>query len=433
MVVADAGRDRPPPADEILALSDGRFGFRMRDPATSRPMSAFSYDEVKAAREAEERAERLRLYYVAMTRAVDRLIVSGAVDDRRDTPIGWVLSRLEIDGELAAAGEQPVEVERGEARLLVRVDRFAPEAESKTVEAPVESETGQLALFGELPDSLPAPALVLAAFEPIPAPPVHRARRLSFTALSEFDSCSYKYYARRVVGMRERRPVGVAGGPDGTPGMGGMEIGDATHRLLEQIDPRRPVPPELEQVRTWYPAVTEEELERISGYVAGWCESELAQRLAALENVQVEKPFLFEHDGVVLEGRLDVLHQEGDRALVLDYKTNPLGDVSPESIIDEHYALQRLVYALACFRAGAEEVEIAYAFVERPDAVVLTTFTRDDVPELETGLSEAIRRLHAGEFVPTPSDWACATCPALDVVCAGPRLPSRPRPLAAVG
>ena len=37
VIVADAGRDRPPPGpDELLALSDGRFGFRVADPITSR-------------------------------------------------------------------------------------------------------------------------------------------------------------------------------------------------------------------------------------------------------------------------------------------------------------------------------------------------------------------------------------------------------------
>jgi hypothetical protein len=47
------------------------------------------------------------------------------------------------------------------------------------------------------------------------------------------------------------------------------------------------------------------------------------------------------------------------------------------------------------------------------------------VAELEAGLSAAIARIQAGEFPPTPSDFACAGCPALDLVCAGPRL--RPR------
>src|SRR5207244_3997880 len=81
----------------------------------------------------EERAERLRLYYVAMTRAKERLIVSGAVDPagtaERETPIGWVLRRLEAQEEVVRAGNEPVELTRGEARLLVRVDRFAPAAE----------------------------------------------------------------------------------------------------------------------------------------------------------------------------------------------------------------------------------------------------------------------------------------------------------------
>ena len=51
-------------------------------------------------------------------------------------------------------------------------------------------------------------------------------------------------------------------------------------------------------------------------------------------------------------------------------------------------------------------------------------FTRDGrtLGELEAELSGAIARIRAGEFVPTPSDYACAGCPALDLVCAGPRL-----------
>src|SRR5262249_12124311 len=91
-VVADAGRGRPAPgSDEILALADGRFGFRVADPMTSERRPAFDYEAVRDARREEERAERLRLYYVAMTRAVDRLIVSGAVDRERRagaTPMG---------------------------------------------------------------------------------------------------------------------------------------------------------------------------------------------------------------------------------------------------------------------------------------------------------------------------------------------------------
>jgi PD-(D/E)XK nuclease superfamily len=107
----------------------------------------------------------------------------------------------------------------------------------------------------------------------------------------------------------------------------------------------------------------------------------------------------------------------------VDYKTNSLEEATPEEIVEEDYRVQRLVYALACFRAGAEEVEVVYHFLERPDAVVSTSFEHAEIPDLEAELSEAIARIRAGDFRPTPSEQACAGCPALDVICAGPRLP----------
>ena len=101
VIVADAGRDTggPPSADEIIVRPDGRFGFRVVDPKSGKKRPVLDYEAVREAERADERAERLRLYYVAMTRAIDRLIVSGAIDPEKtrdlDTPIGWVLSRLE--------------------------------------------------------------------------------------------------------------------------------------------------------------------------------------------------------------------------------------------------------------------------------------------------------------------------------------------------
>jgi ATP-dependent exoDNAse (exonuclease V) beta subunit len=422
VIVADAGRDKAPPsADEILALSDGRFGFRVAHPSTSKRQPVFDWEEIKESRKAEEEAEKLRLYYVAMTRAKERLIVSGAIDRGKaadaNTPIGWVLGRLEAEEELAAAGGAPVEIERAEARFVLRVDRYR--APAPVVEA--LPEPGQLALFGDLVESVQAAAApVLPPLVAPPAPPLHRPRRLSFTSLSTFDSCSYKYYAVYVAQMKERRvPAGTGEG-----GLRATEIGDAVHKLLEQVDLSAPAAPELEQVRAWYPTVTDDELERVRMFVASYCDSALARRVATLGNVRKERHFTFVHDGVLLHGFVDALHLDGDRALVVDYKTNELGEASPEEIVEDKYRLQRLVYALACFRAGAHHVEVVYHFLERPDAVVATTFAREQVAVLEAELSAAIERINAGEFRPTPSDFACAGCPALDLVCAGPRLPS---------
>ena len=99
-----------------------------------------------------------------------------------------------------------------------------------------------------------------------------------------------------------------------------------------------------------------------------------------------------------------------------------LGSSTPEEAAEHGYRLQRLVYALACLRAGADQVEVVYQFLERPEEPVSALFTAEDVPALEEELSAAIARVRDGAFTPTPSDMACSGCPALDVVCAGPRL-----------
>src|SRR5207253_9795340 len=120
VIVADAGRDTngAPLSDEILVRPDGRFGFRVIDPRSGKKRGVFSYEEVREAEKKEDRAERLRLYYVAMTRAIDRLIVSGAIDPERaqdrETPIGWVLSRLAAEQEIEGIAVDPVELQRGD-------------------------------------------------------------------------------------------------------------------------------------------------------------------------------------------------------------------------------------------------------------------------------------------------------------------------------
>ena len=135
----------------------------------------------------------------------------------------------------------------------------------------------------------------------------------------------------------------------------------------------------------------------------------------------VELPFAFEHDEVLLHGRLDVFAQSGDRALVVDYKTNRLEELTPEEALEDDYALQRLVYALAAFRAGAGGGRGRVRVPRAPGGA-----SRARVCAVGHGpasdLSTAIATIQEGRFAPQPSELACTGCPALDVVCAGPGL-----------
>ncbi len=414
VVVADAGRNPEHAArEEILCLPDGRVGFKVVDPSTGRRHAALGFEELREAERVAEEAETRRLYYVAMTRAVDRLIISGAVDpsSQRDAraPLRWLLDRLEADVE-ALPTDRPKELERDGARVLVRTDRRAVVEEGAPVPA-----ADQLPLFLPADGGAARLAPELPPLAPIPEPPATRVRRLSYSALALFERCSYRFYAERIVGLHSVDAIATV---PGIEGLAATEIGDAVHIALELgLDPEAA----KERATGRYPDATDEDLDRIGTLVAAWGRSPLAARVVG-DGVRPELGFAFEHDGVLLHGRFDIFRLEEERALVVDYKTNRLEDLTPAEAVEGEYVLQRLVYALAAFRAGAEEVEVAYVFLERPDEPVSRTFLRADVEALETQLSTAIGAINSGRFRPTPSEFICPGCPALDVVCAGPRL-----------
>jgi hypothetical protein len=87
--------------------------------------------------------------------------------------------------------------------------------------------------------------------------------------------------------------------------------------------------------------------------------------------------------------------------------------------VEQRYAGQRAIYALAALRTGAERVEVSYAFLERPGEVVSAQFSAADAPALERGLADQAEGLLAGRFEPTaePGRDLCATCPGRVALC----------------
>ncbi len=396
VVVADAGR-RPGGrgAPEVLVDRDGRVAFRAcPDTGITRP--ALGLKQLAEFEKRAEQEEGRRRHYVAMTRARQHLIVSGGMAKPDDeTPIAALCRVLDIG--LHSQGL----VEVGRTRVEVRVTR-PPEPD-----ADIEQDLpDQLHLFAALEQPTPG----LPDLATVDAPPLVPLRRMSYSGLALYDRCGYRFYAQRVLRLPERVPVR----PDGE-GMAAVELGDAVHLLLEAEDGRW---------RERYPHATEIDEQRIEQMLASWRGSALAARMASLEGVRLEQPFVFEVDGVLLRGRFDAFHQDaGGAALVVDYKTNRLGDRSPDELVDRSYGHQVAIYALAALLSGAGSVEVAYAFLDRPDAVSVRSFTAADAERLRDGIRDSLVPIREGRFDARPGPH-CAECPALDLLCAGPALPS---------
>ena len=120
-----------------------------------------------------------------------------------------------------------------------------------------------------------------------------------------------------------------------------------------------------------------------------------------------------------MNGVVDVHAEEDDRVLVLDYKSDRLDGADPAQLTRDLYSTQQLVYALAALRSGAERVEVAHLFLERPDEPVAAIFEAADAPELERRLHELAAGVTSGRFEPTtaPHRGLCADCPGQPALC----------------
>jgi ATP-dependent helicase/nuclease subunit A len=113
--VADLGRSsRGVPPD--LLVDGERIGLRLVGLDGSEPVACLDYEELSEERSRAEAAEEERIVYVAMTRARDRLLLSGAVDFARwpaarpgGAPIAWLAPALAAGvPESARTLERPV-------------------------------------------------------------------------------------------------------------------------------------------------------------------------------------------------------------------------------------------------------------------------------------------------------------------------------------
>ena len=420
VVVADAGRERPPTSgEEIICLPDGRFGFKVVDPLTGQRHGArSSYDEVREAEEAAEEAERLRLYYVAMTRAIDRLIVAGSVDGehgatrrRRSAGCSTGSSSSELeDGEVV----------RGEARLRVRVDRYAARGRSRSRRRPA-GDVAAVAVRGRRRRRGRRGSRRSGRSSRSPR---RRSSRCAASPTARSRSSSAAPTASTPSASSACGRSTSSGRIPGQTGMAGTEIGDAVHRLLERVD--LAVAGAAVARRGRCPGTRPRPREELGAdrrprrgllRLAARRAARGARRRRARSGRSRSSTTACSSTA----SSTCSTSTAAGRSSSTTSRTSSASSTRPRSF-EAEYRLQRLVYAIACFRAGADEVEVVYQFLERPDDVVDAIFRRDELPALEAELSEAIARIQAGEFPPRPSEFACAGCPALDVVCAGPAL-----------
>ena len=374
MVVADAGRDRG--RQTPTRSSACRTGASASASPTRPAARACRRPSTRAVKEAErdaEEAERRRLYYVAMTRAIDRLIVSGAIGEGgadANTPIGWVLDRLDAR-ELGDAGEdrwRSSAAARGCccASTASRRSRAAPRrrpprrssssscsrSRRTATRASGARARARAARRGARAAAPPrAPALVLGA---------RRCSSAARTATSRSGSSACA------------RPSGPACG-DG--GLAATEVGDAVHCCwrTSTCAPRRAAGPRRAGARP-LPGRDRRGARADPRLRRRYCDSRAGR--AGSRRSRARRPSARSRSSTTASSCTAASTSSTATASARSSSTTRRtrsAEGTPAEIVEHDYRLQRLVYALACFRAGAEEVEVVYQFLERPDELVDTS------------------------------------------------------------
>jgi ATP-dependent helicase/nuclease subunit A len=436
--VADLGRVAYKDDDALRVTDDGRVGLSVASMAGG-STKGMALEQIEEEQTLKADQEERRVFYVAMTRAREHLIASGATDLERwpqpkhlGAPMDWIWRALAPDlPQLGASGES-VRSADGGREVRVRCLVCSPSGVEDSLPRASWAPSAAVSSNGSAPGGVQSP--LLAAVEAAGAPPLGR---LSYSSLESYRRCGYRFYLERVARLREAAAeLADAAGEPVPEGLGGLLRGTVVHELMERFDFARPRPPAAEDVeellRSHAAGFDEADIEDIRSLIDNFARSPLCARLSAAQRVRRELAFAFtlrphgaSGASLLVNGVVDALALErgSESALVVDYKSDPVAGVDLEAACDEKYGTQRLIYALAALRSGAPTVEVVHCFLERADEPVSVAFEAADLPRLEADLLALAGGVIDGRFEPTdrPHRELCATCPGLEALCSWPK------------
>ncbi len=411
----------------------GCMAFRKQDGDTDWPSFGQLLGE---RRQAEEVAEQRRLFYVACTRARDRLILSSGfvtkqgklkdgevhsparVELTKGRPLSWLLEAFGVTAEelatLVTNGQKELLLDGG-WHDLVQGSLY------RVSEVPPAPGSGGTAVSGGQPASLDPDSVAKLGAQVGPVPRCYEARRrFTATELAVYDFCPRRYELTYVAGW----PTETLELPTLSQGdqLTETERGDVIHHLLRLVgtqgveelnkvlDSDLGLPAHLE-VRA------KQQKDQLRQQVTLFLESELySATVRGAPELRTEMRVVFPLcpacDGpmqtVAIEGVLDAFVDDGQgQTVILDYKTGSLGDDGNRRM----YEFQVGLYCAAVEKWRGKYPVKAWLVYLQPDK---TCPLELNVPEIAARAVERAATMVAdiwkGAFRP-PESPPCPSCP----------------------
>jgi ATP-dependent exoDNAse (exonuclease V) beta subunit len=360
----------------VRFASEGGFEFKMR-----KGMETTRYQAVRTVDETMDEHERIRLLYVALTRARDHLVVS-------------------THHTKSAAGRS-----HG-GRIATRLADLADDLDEVAVRWTVADEDEPITVASAAPATAPVPSAASWTAEV----DAFTQRRSATLARGGGGVVSATAIARRLTAG----PVGDDDGGLADPsvaerepwrrGRAGTSIGSAVHAVLQHADLTDPNGTELGDLARWQAAVeglADDAADLVESKARAALTSPLVRRAVASgrlhRELHVAAPVeaLLGGTGVVgagevdlVEGFVDLCFEDDEGLVVVDYKTD---DVPSDAAVAQaltRYAPQGAAYALLLEAATGRPVrEVHFLFLRGTDAVDAP------VPDLAGAVARVRRQL----------------------------------------
>lgn len=358
VVLADASWDRGSGNRECL-MRDPDYGFacKVYDVEQDKHVPTYRFRMVEQIIKQREAAERLRLLYVAATRAQDYLLVCGQVQEskgvwRSGGWLGRLMDVLELGEALNPCMDTSVNCEWGQVR--VTLPRCRPD------DSLFAATTVQLDWDVDWSSVQPLKPELLAD---VPVQLEQQARHLAATHIADLGSAELDTEDRWFYRQRFRRqvlqdvPTVVEWVSQDERRPSARQVGEIVHEALRHWRiPGQGDDASLRQMLysyAWRQGITDDlhctdAMNRAYQLLIEFKNSDVYQWVESAQTVYRELPFVYERQGRTIHGIIDVLFRMPDgRWVVADYKTSTVKPFTPDAVIHHarRYHLQIGVYA----------------------------------------------------------------------------------------
>lgn len=315
---------------------------------------------IEAKKAEEELEEEIRILYVAMTRAMDQLLLTGTVKDpeKLEESGGKAGSFLEmIYAPMKEAGET-IEIHRGGAGAVLQARQAVSDIHMADIFDRSRKERNEEAI--QLIDE--RLSFIYPYEDAAGVKSKYSATEMSRAGLSERD--------RRITAADFMRPDFSVEKKQLTA----AQAGTAMHLVMEKLDFRqalslgkgyiRQVAEELHRDQR----LSDEEMEAVDiDNIDAFFRQDVGRRAATAEVMYKEREFIsgrrIKGAEVIVQGMIDCYFQEDDGLVLIDYKnTHADGEADEEETV-RRYEGQMRIYAEALEEAGGKAVKEAYLYL----------------------------------------------------------------------